>query len=629
MAMRYSPIMSALLRLLFVLGVLSFAGTSLTAPAHAQPAARPQVNATLSAERTTLQEPVQLTVQFTGASRVQVAEPASDDFQVIGQQTFSNTTIINRQVQSSTSWVYVLRPTRTGSLSTGPIRYATENGSGTIDALTLEVTDGPPGAAVAGNAGASSPRTSRQPQPLSAAPGTDDTRPAMRTAPPFNDPAMFQVPFPDGRHRGPFLSVESSADHAFPGQQIVVDYILYEPMSEFGLDVTGLSEPEFTNAWFRAVTEERGRRTRQQSPINHNNEFYVPRLIRSLIVVPLEAGEFEIPPMDLEMTRVSFRRRESFSVQSPPTRIAVTDPPGTGRPDDWASGHVGSYNLRVRVDRNSARVGDTVLVSVVLEGPGNFTGIRPPTLPPIDGARVLDPTEDVDITYGRTGWLEGSMVQQFAVIPAVEGDIDIPPLSFSYWDPWAESWESTTSQTVSIHVAGFSNNAAASPQTEPANEAPTIDGLPRPRTISGRAPAPSLESLPFALLSGAPLAGLVGLLLVRLLGALRAKAQPKRVEARRRAELRHACQQALASRTAAAVESAFSRFLADRFGHSGATDMQTLARLAREHADPSLAKEISALLNDVKTRRYAGETELPDALCERIERAVTELEGAR
>jgi hypothetical protein len=333
--------------------------------------------------------------------------------------------------------------------------------------------------------------------------------------------------------------------------------------------------------------------------------------------------------MELDMARVNFRRREAFSIQSPPTRIEVTEPPPAGRPQSWTPSHVGRYNLRVRADRASARVGDTILVSVILEGPGNFTGLRPPRLPELAGARVLDPTEDVEINYGRSGWLEGNLVQQFAVVPTEQGDIAIPPLEFAYWDPWQESYETATSQIVSVHVAGFSSQSAAAQEPEDSAGANVIDGLPEPRPLTGRKPAPTIPPIPFLGLTLLPLAALAIMLVGRLAKRLQARSQPQRSIERQKSEMLQTCENALSSGLASEVESSFSRVVADRLGHTGSTDMNTLVALARKQFPVEVADELKDILNEVKTRRYGGESHVPAELIARIRATITSLEAAR
>ena len=600
-----------------------------TSEAWAQPSSA-GVSARIEPSPASEGQPVQLIVEFQGLSSVSVAEPASGDFQVVGQRTFSNSTIRNSQVSTSTTWTFVLVPTRVGTLSTGPIRYASERGNAQLEPVTVEVQPAgaqrapPQGSAANPPAGPGNSTTAARSTPPQALRPSGTAAPENSTtgappAPPLRDGSMFGVALPVGQ-TGPFLTVEVSDATAYPGQQLVVDYLLYIPATDFGLDLIGISEPEFQDAWFRAITEERAGASRNQLPsVSHNNEIYTIRLVRSLIAVPLQAGELIVPPLQLELRRqVGFRRTVDIRLESPPARVEVVDPPESGRPPGWHRAHVGHYQLRANVDRTMARVGDSVLVTLTLTGAGNFTGLVPPAVLEIEGAEVLDPSDDTDVELGSRGWLEGSLRRQFAVVPQQPGDIVIPSMSFVFWDPWRESWNTVSSEAMTIRAAGFREGASASSDTADDERPAWLASLPAPRPPST---GPILTPLPGELVTALALAPPLAWGLVwgaMLLSRLRMRSSPARQLQAEQRERLNAAAEALTSGDVVRLETAFTRLLGHQLGATGTADAATMERLARELWGEDLATKTGRAVRQLKALRFSGESRAPVELLDEL-----------
>lgn len=141
---------------------------------------------------------------------------------------------------------------------------------------------------------------------------------------------------------------------------------------------------------------------------------------------------------------------------SKPLTVNVRPLPTEGQPAGF-KGLVGQFRLTAKPSSTSVNVGDTVTLSVDLEGDGSLAGI---TLPPLsgEGFRVYD---DQPVSEAR---IEGDGIVAHAsfkraLVPQTPGTLEVPPVEIPYFDPVKGAYAVARSEPLTLHVGGTAGNA--------------------------------------------------------------------------------------------------------------------------------------------------------------------------
>lgn len=157
--------------------------------------------------------------------------------------------------------------------------------------------------------------------------------------------------------------------------------------------------------------------------------------------------------------------RYRLSTKSLPTRpleLEVRPLPEEGRPADF-SGLVGSFTLDVAASDTAVAREDTVTLTVELRGTGVLAGFTLPPVPDSDDFRVYDDSPTVEARVTADGLVSVATFRR-AVVPLVEGDLSIPPIGLSVFDPSLEAYTTISSRPITLRVRGSSGDAGGDVQ---------------------------------------------------------------------------------------------------------------------------------------------------------------------
>lgn len=435
--------------------------------AHAQ-----SVSTEISSRAITTQERLTYAVEAEGKVSA-VTPPASSDFEIVGQSKQTSINFVNGKTTRKLTVSYQLVPTRAGDLDTGAASVQLKDGrSVSAERYTIRVTDGgqPAGASVP-------PAQQTQPaqrDPSSPLPGRTRAlkSPAAREFgeyPPLPLPASSQLftqeDWVPPRDR-PFLLAFTNTQNPVVGEPFLVEYLYYEPLTALGFEAHDMDEPEFPHSWFKDISDVRLANQNRIMRVRHQGQTYNVQIVRSYMVVPLKEGTYVVPPFNLTIAGYTFTQRmEPFDIQSPKMNIEVEELPRKGRPPH-SRDNVGRYHINATLQPEEARIGDTFHLDLIITGVGVPAHVHVPTVSLPEGLHILSPNDQTESHVNSIGWLETRKHHSISFQATKEGDYQLPPIPFHWYDPWEKAWKSDETEAFTLRVQGVAPSAQQA--TDPA-----------------------------------------------------------------------------------------------------------------------------------------------------------------
>ncbi|MBC8070153.1 MAG: protein BatD, partial [Deltaproteobacteria bacterium] len=207
-----------------------------------------------------------------------------------------------------------------------------------------------------------------------------------------------------------------------------------------------------------------------------------PGMRRALF--PQKAGTLTVGAPEITIGR---RRRDRGAALA----IEVRPLPAKGQPPRFSPNNVGRYAIAAKVDRTQVAAGQPLTWTIEISGEGNIALVDPGTWPELRGARRYEPKLDTHTeARARVG---GRRSYAFLVIPEHAGKLELPAVSFDYFDPLLERYEVARTEAITIEVGPGTELPAAEavastePEVRVEELAPiaTLPGVPREPPPSG------------------------------------------------------------------------------------------------------------------------------------------------
>jgi len=280
---------------------------------------------------------------------------------------------------------------------------------------------------------------------------------------PFPDDDPFGSPFDDFFERrreevsedAIFVKAFVSPDVVVEGQQVTVTLAVY---SQVGARIIAIRWPKLDD-FFSVARDTSGFKTKQKVA---GGELYMYKVVDQKALFPLRSGEIEIGPVEVEVGLSSspFFPEESRTLRTRKTRIKVIALPEEQRPESFERGNVGAYQLTAELDANEVSLNQPVTYTLKVQGTGNIQRVRPPDLPDLPRFKVFDPGVDVQVAK-KGKYVKGSKTYEYILVPLASGDLEIPSLEFSYYDPADGEYriQHTEPETIKVAASGVSGMA--------------------------------------------------------------------------------------------------------------------------------------------------------------------------
>lgn len=145
--------------------------------------------------------------------------------------------------------------------------------------------------------------------------------------------------------------------------------------------------------------------------------------------------------------------------------LTIASPPAEGRPEGF-TGAVGDFTVALAQAPTTASVGEPVELHWTIDGTGNFDAIEVPGVPDGEAYDTYPPERSFTPTVrSRT---KGTLAVTQLVVPREPGELALPPLDLSWFDPEAGAYRTASLDLPPLEVTGVAATQAVLTPGSPA-----------------------------------------------------------------------------------------------------------------------------------------------------------------
>lgn len=364
-------------------------------------------------------ENIKLTLSLSNAKasgRMNI--PKLTDWQIVsGPSTQNSVNIVNGNMTSTYSEVYVLHPLREGQLQIPEVTVQTDKGKLATKPITISV--------VKGNAPTAPSNPNSPPQPQT------------------NSNSTF------------FIEVELNKSKVYVGEPVLASYRFYS--AEDPRQIEKADYPALEGFWSEDLETE----INVEATVINGRRLYTGVVKRQLLF-PQISGKLEIKGFEMQMivaTGGSFFFRQNARVSDSAPKVAVEVLPyPAGKPGDLL-GTFSPLALSVTTDVTELKANEAINLKATFSGKGNLKLLDKLPFEFPNDFEVFEPKTKDNISIS-SGGESGSRTFEYILIPRVPGDFEIPGISLNYFDPSSKTYKTLSSELMHFHVEKGSDNTA-------------------------------------------------------------------------------------------------------------------------------------------------------------------------
>ena len=407
-----------------------------------------------AAEKVTFEANSPLTVAVGEAFRVEFAlnaKPDEDSFKAPSFEGFdvlagpavsqgSSVQIINGSMTKSVSYTYtfVLLPQAAGNVTVGAAEVKVDGTTYRTRPLPVEIVNEGEGSGARQQSGSHRPddaQTDAQSQI-----GKDDI----------------------------LLRAVVSRTSVYKNEPLHVAFKLYTRVPY--VNIVPESAPSFNGFWSQDLTDPNAGRVGRET---YNGKVYETQVIKEYLLYPQQSGELTVEPAELNVVAqvlVQSANPDPFfggghevydvrrSLRTAPVKVTVRDLPA-GAPASF-SGAVGKFTMASDVPSTELAANSAATYTIKISGTGNLSFVQAPklTLPSSFEQYNVKTTESMKTTAaGTTGYRQF----EYPFIARAEGEYEIAPVEFTYFDPAKKQYITLSTARLPINVAPDAGGGAA------------------------------------------------------------------------------------------------------------------------------------------------------------------------
>lgn len=365
---------------------------------------------------------LKFTVEISGEKSSNISTPRLPvirNFNNLGSTTSSssNYSIVNGKMTSeiTKSFIFTLRPQKTGNHIIPPITLKIGSKSFTTDPIHIKVSEG-------------------------------STEPAPPTSSSFSRQPNSSVDLTDNL----FLEAEISKTSVYEEEPIIVEYKLFSRYDIANLAFA--SDANFEGFWKEDIFIPESISFERETK---NGVMYKVMLMRSVALFPTKSGKLSIPSLALNVdvrtqshSFFDFGTTKRYTIKNKPSKLNVKAIPKENAPKTFANA-VGSYKISSKVSETVLNVGDSFTYTIKIEGNGNLKQFDIPKLPEVNNLRFLDPEISTNINKNK---ISGSKTIKYLIIAQEKGNYTIPAIPFTYFDTSTGKFKTISTKEFEMNV---------------------------------------------------------------------------------------------------------------------------------------------------------------------------------
>ncbi|WP_457574417.1 BatD family protein [Desulfolithobacter sp.] len=377
-----------------------------------------------------------LTVTVNGAGSAKVARPEAEGLEIIYQGQNRQMQWLNGKYTSSISFVFIVQPLKAGNHTIKPIKVEVDGKILETQPVTCNIL--PVNATTAPSAGKKGGAPPVGPQTRLRS-GEAEKIGFMRIIPdkktvysgelvPFTVKAFFR--------QGLRATIKSAP--RITGDTFMLEYLDDQPQQSEEL-VDGI--PYTVVTWHGAFSGVK------EGDFSLEVELDASLLVRTRTRRPASplSPFFNDPFFDDFFGNYTHRE---VKLVSPELVLHVNDLPEEGRPADF-KGAIGTFSLAVTGEPLEGKVGDPITLKMKIRGTGNFDRVQAPVFAGNPKEWKSYPPSD---QFADQGNGQGEKTFTQVIVPTDRNIGAIPPVSFSYFDPRAETYITLTSDPIPLKL---------------------------------------------------------------------------------------------------------------------------------------------------------------------------------
>lgn len=262
-----------------------------------------------------------------------------------------------------------------------------------------------------------------------------------------------------------FVKAEVNKTSVYKGEQLVVDYSIYTRTKLFDFEITKFP---LLGGFLRKDLKLPilNQRPVFQSVI-YNGKNYQKTLLARYAAYPVRDGEAKIDPIAIQASAYAQEQGSDDPFSNDPffgqlfrqltpvrlnrtsesVTVKVKPLPTAGKPEDF-SGAVGVFQMNSAVSQYEIRAHQPLELVVNIEGQGNVSAFEDPVVNWPEGVEQVDKKSSSDLDPNG----EGKRIIRYTVIPRKTGNVVLPEVVFSFFDPNASSYKTLKTDSITLNV---------------------------------------------------------------------------------------------------------------------------------------------------------------------------------
>ena len=259
-----------------------------------------------------------------------------------------------------------------------------------------------------------------------------------------------------------FIRQIPSKTNIYQGEQLVLSTKIF---TQEALNISNFKAPTFDGFWRQELEADNN-----ASQERIKGEVYLTQVFKRDLLTPQRPGILTIEAADIECMirkRASRGRKDPFNdpffndpffdrYENTPqgfktnTAVITVKPLPANAPDDF-NGAVGSFNLKISIDKEKLKVNDAITLKVHISGNGNLDLLKPVKIDFPPDLEVFDPKSVQNLKHSESG-TGGSLDYEYIMIPRHPGNFRISPVLFSWFNPSEEKYKTSKSPEFNFTV---------------------------------------------------------------------------------------------------------------------------------------------------------------------------------